>query len=201
METASTGAAWTWAEPLRLRSSKDTEGDVQRVLAKLEARGLDETIVRLVANSPNVFRPFVLLADALLTKATLPAADREVLILHLATRLGVAYEWSAHEEVAAQAGVAPAQRAALRRAGGASDDAELFTPSQRLALRLADELLETGGWSSVAWTQAVDAWGREAALDLVFSVAWWGAFVPTVIGAMGLRPSGSLESVRRPAIE
>lgn len=180
------GHAWVWAEGLHPRSSADTGGDVQRVLGKLEARGLDELIVRLVANSPNVFRPFVLLADALLTKATLPATDREVLILHLARKLGNDYEWSSHEPLAEKVGVGDAQRAALRR-GDAGSDPELFSPSQRLAVRLSDELLETKRWSEASWRAAVDTWGQEGALDLVFSIAWWGAFVPSVIGALALR--------------
>jgi len=182
------GGTWVWAAGLGLRSSADTEGDVQRVLGKLEARDLDELIVRLVANSPNVFRPFVLLADALLTKAALPPSDREVLILHLAVKLGADYEWSSHEPLAKKVGIGDPQIAALRR-GHEELDPTLFAPSQRLAVQLSDELLDTGRWCESSWQAAVDAWGQKGALDLAFSVAWWGAFVPSVMGALALRPA------------
>ena len=40
------------------RSSSDTEGEVQRVLGKLESGGNDIKIMRLMANSPNAFYGF-----------------------------------------------------------------------------------------------------------------------------------------------
>ena len=170
-------------ELLQLRSSADTEGEVQRVLAKLEAAGIDLPVVRSIANAPNAFRPFILLADALLTKAVLPAPVREVVIMYLAARQGSAYEWHEHERMAAAVGVTRAQLQAIL-AGDPS--AEHFSAEQLLGVAVAREMLDGDGLSRERWREAIDAWGVEGAMDVVLSVGWWGGMVPLVLGALAL---------------
>lgn len=177
---------WTWRGGWAPRSAADTEGAVRRVLEKLEATDQDQLILRLVANSPTVFRPFVLLANALVNQATLPAADREVVVLHLAAAGGAHYEWEAHQEPAKHAGLSDEQRAVLG-AGEAQQRPELFTANQLLALRLADALSAGRSLGDEDWRAAVAAWDEQGALDLVFSVAWWHGFVPTFTRALDLR--------------
>jgi hypothetical protein len=167
------------------RSSADTEGDVQRLLGRLEESGNAQKVVRLLANSSTIFKPFVLMSTALMAKATLPATEREVVILYLAARRGVAYEWAEHIPMSAAAGITEAQRDVL--ATGALDDLQLFTDGQQLALRAAQEITEEGRLSEASWDQARSSWGEQGAIDLVCTVGWWGGFVPTIIEAFGLQ--------------
>lgn len=167
-----------------LRTAADTEGEVQRVLGKLEARGNDLGIVRAVANSPNGFRPFVLMGDALLAKGSLPARTRELVVLGLAAEGRNAYEWTEHRPVAERAGVTPEECAALR-AGGLHAEIPTLSDDERLALAAAAEL-HAGATSDATFERMVAEWGRETAVELVFCVAWWGAFVPTIIEGLGL---------------
>jgi hypothetical protein len=169
---------------VRLRSSSDTVGDVQRVLGKLEALGTDLTVVRLVANSPNCFRPFVLLSDSLLSRATLPAEVREVVIMRMAARRNVSYEWWEHERMSVAAGITAAQLDAIQAGDLGS---HLFTDDQRLGVAIADELLAGGGLRRTQWEEAFVSWGLEGTMDLVLSIAWWGGFIPLLLEAMGLR--------------
>lgn len=180
--------AWMWNGGYPLRAAADTEGDVRRVLEKLEATGQNQTILRLVANSPNVFRPFVLLANSLVNKATLGGAEREALVLHLAALEGAAYETFAHLLPAAQAGLSEAQIAILT-AGAALEHATDFTDAQNLALRLGHKVAHGEALDDAEWSDAQAQWGNEGALDLVFSVAWWAGFVLVFTRALGLRPA------------
>jgi alkylhydroperoxidase family enzyme len=170
---------------LRQRTSDDTAGDVKRVLGKLEGSGQNLKILRILANSQHAFRPFVLLSNALMNQAELPPGEREVVILHLAARLGVSYEWKEHVPMSAVAGVTDEQRRVLETAS--LDDLSLFTGTQRLALEVADEVVENKHLSPATWERAKESFGEEGALELLLTIGWWGAFVPTVIQAIGLQ--------------
>jgi alkylhydroperoxidase/carboxymuconolactone decarboxylase family protein YurZ len=165
--------------PIRFRSSATTEGETARVLGKLEQSGRDIPIIRVVANWPGGFRPFVLMADALLTKSMLSPRMREFVVLHLAARQGLDYEWNEHVAISAAAGVSEHQRAEL--SGGALPAAgEDFTAADVAAMAFADRLLQEAPVTAGDWDAACDALGEDAAREIVFAVAWWGGFVPVV---------------------
>src|ERR1700683_3070148 len=90
--------------PLAPRTTEDTTGEVQRVLGKLDAGGWNKRILRIVANSETAFRPFVLLSTSLLSSRFLPRQVQEVVILYLANRRQVDYEWLEHVPMAMSAG-------------------------------------------------------------------------------------------------
>ena len=166
------------------RTIDDTEGDVKKILGRLEETSDALKVVRLIANSDTVFKPFVSMAAALMAKASLGAAEREVVILYLAAQRGVPYEWAEHIPMSSKAGVTDAQRASL--ADGFPADLSLFDDSQQLALTSAQEIVEHRRLAPEKFDRAREWWGEQAALDLIFTVGWWGGFVPTVIEAFGL---------------
>src|SRR4051794_17112119 len=177
------------ARGLEPRTSADTAevaelADASRTLAKLEATGSANFITRVLANSPNGFRPYVLMSNGLLNKAALPATVREVVILALAQRRGTRYEWWEHEDMSDAAGVSDAQRAAIAR--GRLDDASLFSEEERFAMAVGLQLGQGHGIDDDDWGTARRWWGDAGALDLVLTVGWWGGFVPTVIEALRL---------------
>jgi 4-carboxymuconolactone decarboxylase len=165
--------------PVRLRSSDTTDGETARVLGKLERSGKDLPIIRVVANWPAGFRPFVLMADALISRGVLPPRTREIVVLHIAAREGLAYQWNEHVPMSAAAGVSGQQRAALR--GGTvpavGDD---FTVAEVAAITFADLLMEQAPVTTGAWDTACAVLGEDAAREVVFAVAWWGGYVPVV---------------------
>jgi alkylhydroperoxidase family enzyme len=178
--------------PLPWRSAATTDGDVRRVLGKLEASGKDIPIVRLVANWEQGFRPFVLMADALLSRGRLTPATREVAVLRIAATLDLPYEWNEHVPMSERAGVTDDQRAALARKLPPSE--ELFDEEQRLALEVVDAVLEEGPPPAALWAEACERLGEQAALELVFGVAWWGGFVPVVTRSLMPLAEGAVEA-------
>lgn len=177
------------AQPTRLprRSAMDTTGKNHDILVNLESSGEDLTILRLLANSPTLLRPMVMMANALMQRATLPPLDREVLVLHLAARLENRYEWEEHVPLSAAAGVTDEQRAAVQ--AGEPIEPPLFTGAQNVAVTFADEILDTGALSDATWRRAAGVWGDAAALDLLLSVGFWGGMVPIVTAGLGLAQS------------
>ena len=171
--------------PLRERTAADTAGDVSRVLGKLEQSGQSLRINRILANSSTVFRPFILMSDALMNRTPFPPLEREVVIMRLAARRGVAYEWAEHVPMSARAGMDDATRDNLAR--GDDADLSLLAPAHRLAVDIADQVVDEHALDLELWNRAVDEWGEEAALDLLFVIGWWGALVPLMIESLGLR--------------
>jgi hypothetical protein len=169
---------------LRRRTSGDTEGDVSRVMRKLEDSDQVLLIEQLLANSSNVFRPYMVLSDSLLTRGQLPRRLVEIVILFMANARGVSYEWAEHVPMAEKAGVTRIQIGHL--ASGQPIGPPNFTMQDSLATTIAHGLINEEGISDENWSRAFRAWGEKGALDLMFIAAWWGGFLPMCIAGLGL---------------
>jgi alkylhydroperoxidase family enzyme len=98
-------------------------------------------LFRMLANAPALIGPTLRLGEAILTRGELEPELRELVILHTARSTGTEYEWAQHAEIARLIGVAEAKIDAVGR--GELVDQSL-SASQRLALRLVEQLLEAG---------------------------------------------------------
>src|ERR1700733_5439892 len=178
------------------RTPADTTGDVSRVLAKVQRLGHDGTLLRILANDTTAFRPFIVFASALFVESPLSPALRETVILHMAQRNGIEYEWSEHVPIARSAGLSDADIEELRLGGVPST-----TESTPLAIEVADALMDERDVSPELWAAAVEALGIAGCLDLVLMIGWWGGLVPIVIGALGLElpddPAAAPDRVER----
>jgi 4-carboxymuconolactone decarboxylase len=166
---------------LTLRSSSDTDGEVQRVLAQMEEGKTNLKIIRLMANAPHAFRPFVLFSKALMREGFLPDEDREAIVLYLAVRNKVPYEWNEHLPMALAAGLTQEQIESL-----ASESVDGLSRNQQLAVEVAKEVADGFGIAPNTWRRACNVWGQEGAMDAMLSVAWWGGLVPTIVRALGI---------------
>jgi 4-carboxymuconolactone decarboxylase len=165
------------------RSSRDTEDPVQGVLAKFEATSNDLTIMRMLANAPTAFRPFVLLSDALINRGTVPTDVREAAILSCATLTNSNYEWEQHERLAAASGIS---EAAIRTIRSGDIDAALLTHPQRLAVQITDHLIRSRDLPDERWREAVSVWGDRGAAELLMIIAIWGGLIPLVLLGLDL---------------
>jgi len=172
------------------RTTADTDGDVRRILEKLESTGQLLTVSRLVANSPALFRAFVLFSDGILTRSRLPGDLRELCILRLAALKDAEYEWAEHVGFSSRAGVTDEQRHALaegRLPEGVDDD-------RLAALAAVEKLAEGGGWSAEDWDDLRARFGPDGAIDLVMIAGWYGGVVPVLTKALGLEPDNATYS-------
>jgi 4-carboxymuconolactone decarboxylase len=181
-------AAVTIRGRLPLRTSQDTEGDVARLLGKLEQSDSAFAILRTLANSPGLFRPFVLYASSYQDRSLLPYKVKEIVVLYLAARANSAYEWYEHVAISAQAGVSDEQQATLKL--GDDYDRSLFEHQELVALAVSSRLMIADDLPDALWKEAVDLWTDSGALDLVMAVGWWGRLIPMVINALDVTVDG-----------
>lgn len=97
-----------------LRTSKDTNEDVSRLLRRLEERGTDLNVMRAMANCEGAFRNFLRLGNSLLQHSKLSARWRELAIMRVAWRNRSDYEWGQHVSIARGAGLRDAEIEAVK---------------------------------------------------------------------------------------
>jgi len=96
-------------------------------------------LLRAIFHSPTWAKSFVHLATTQMTQLSLPAALRELVILHTAYLFQAEYIWAQHEGLSRTAGITEKQRDHLRR-GDIDDDA--FSEKERVLLHFITKLGE-----------------------------------------------------------
>jgi alkylhydroperoxidase family enzyme len=120
-------------------------------------------LFRTLAHNPRVLRKFRL--GSLLDRGSIERRDRELVILRTCARCGSEYEWGVHVAVfAARCGLTNTEVAASLRAG--SDDA-LWSPRDRLLIRLADELHDLSSISEALWLELAGCFRADQLIELV----------------------------------
>lgn len=180
-------------EAIPRRTSADTEGEVSRVLGKLEASGQDLTILRMLANAPGVFRPYLKFATALIYEGDLAEDVREIVIMWMAQARPNSYEWAEHDVISERVGVS--RELIEHLATGAELDAK-FTDDQRAGVAIAREVLDTGTIASENFDKALQRFGMEALIELILTISWWGGAVPMMLEALQLDLPDSLSNPR-----
>jgi alkylhydroperoxidase family enzyme len=171
-----------------LQSTDVTDEQAAKLLGRLEDVGKDVHMAHLFVNAPHVFRPYVLMSDALMNRSALAPRLRELVILRLGRRLDAAYEWWEHVRMSQADGVTTAEIAAIEAddlAGGGFGEHDSFV------LAATDEWLDGHSrLGDATWQTGVELLGRAAMLDLVFVWAWWGAWVPATVRTLRIEVPG-----------
>lgn len=164
--------------------SDDATGEVAKLLAQLEERGVQMRVLQAVANSSGGARNFARLGSALIRFTKLDDRLRELVILHLSVRLDAPYEWYEHESMARAAGVTDAELDALR-----ADDLDhpVFDERDRAVLAFARAVV-AHEVDDATWASLDGLLDTEERTDLVLAASWWGAMVPALVAALGITP-------------
>jgi alkylhydroperoxidase family enzyme len=120
-------------------------------------------LFRVLARSPRILGK--IRASNLLDRGPLDRRERELVILRTCARCGSEYEWGVHVAIFARRfGLSDAEIAGTRRAG--SDDA-LWSPRDRLLVRLVDELHDRAALSDTLWSALRPLWSDEQLIELI----------------------------------
>jgi alkylhydroperoxidase family enzyme len=108
-------------------------------------------------------------------ESSLPARDRELLILRIAALSGSASTWRIHVPVALASGVTRDDVARL----GAGPAAKGWSPFDAALLRAADELHARAFVSDATWAALASRYDRHQLMDAVFTVAHYSMWSMT----------------------
>lgn len=151
----------------RIAPAEDSElEDEARELLRTTSLGPAVNIFRTLAHHPKLFKRWLVFANHVLFKSTLPARDREILILRTGWRCHAEYEWGQHVLIGKAVGLSEEDIA--RIAGG--PDAPGWAPFDATLLRAADELHDDSFISDETWNALSARYSPQQLMDVVFAV-------------------------------
>jgi 4-carboxymuconolactone decarboxylase len=141
-------------------------------LAELFSKGLNGpdgrplNIFGTLGNHPDLLRRWLVFAAHVLSKSTLGARDRELLILRTGWNCRSRYEWGQHVLIARECGISDDEIERVKTGPGG----EGWSADDRLLLVAADELHTESSLADSTWAALVERFSTEQVLDLVATV-------------------------------
>jgi 4-carboxymuconolactone decarboxylase len=123
-------------------------------------------IFATLAHHPKLMKRWLVFGNHVLAKSSLPARDRELLILRTGWNCRAPYEWAQHVAIARTVGITDEE--ITRITGGA--DASGWSHLDAMLLRAADELHADQSLSDATYAALAEQYDVQQLLDLVFAV-------------------------------
>jgi alkylhydroperoxidase family enzyme len=129
-------------------------------------------LFRTLAVHDGLFGRMRPLGAGILAHGRVKSRDREIIIDRTCARAGAEYEWGVHAAAFGPAvGLTPEQIAAT--AHGAADDPAWPDASDRLLIRLADQLFDTARIDDELWGALEARYAPDQLLELVITAGWY----------------------------
>lgn len=126
-------------------------------------------VFRTLANYPALMKRMSPWGNHLLFKSSLPAREREILILRTGWRCQAAYEWAHHRRIGLdEAGLTESDLSCIR-AG------RFPAPEDQVLLTAVDELLDSRFLSDTTWGVLAHRFENPQLMDLVFTVGHYAS--------------------------
>jgi len=120
-------------------------------------------LFRTLAHNPRILEK--IRASNLLDRGSIERREREIVILRATARAGGEYEWGVHVSFfAARVGLSDAQVSATVHGG---PDASVWSPRERLLVRLVDQLHDTARLDDALWRELAAAFEPAQLVELV----------------------------------
>ena len=149
---------------IALRDLTQLTGEDADTAAKQRLGGRDLNLFRVMMHHPELTRRWVVFAAHVLRKQTLPARERELLILRIGWLNQAEYEWAQHVEIAKCCGITEEEIERVRRGPAAWDGEEAAL------LQAVDDLFEHSVVSDATWDALSARFSTQQMMDLVFTV-------------------------------
>jgi 4-carboxymuconolactone decarboxylase len=175
--------------PVTDESSLDDEA---RELLRATSLGPAVNIFRTLIHHPKLFKRWIVFANHVLFKSSLPARDREILILRTGWRCRAEYEWGQHVIIGKASGIADEEIA--RIADG--PDAPGWDAFDATLLRAADELHDDHFLSDATWKALGERYSPQQIMDVVFAVGQY-TLVSMALNSFGVQLDPGVEGFPR----
>ena len=170
---------------------EDQWTDEQKEIAApmMARRGKVFNIFRTQLAHPDAMRGFLGIGNYVLSRRnSLPAREREIVILRIGYLCRSGYEWAQHAAIGRVAGLTDDE---IRRltVGSAADD---WSDADRALLRAAEELVGDHFVSDATWAALRGTWSEQQLMDLVFAVGQY-TLVSMALNSFGVQLEDTTE--------
>ena len=161
-----------------------TDPDAAANLKAVAARGIKpHDIHRVYANAPKLQRRSSALAQAIRNDASVPRADRELIILRAAQNMRGEYQYRQHVPMAISCGMSRAQIEALPK----WRESNLFSERQRAVLAYADGMVSAEGVSDAVFEAMTKYFTTKEIVELTMVGAYYSGSAQ-ITRALGVQP-------------
>ena len=153
----------------RLTPLSDAECTPAQLELLTKARGHlpSVNVLDTLMRHPDLLRRWMPFFVHVLHKSSLPARDREILILRVGRLCGAEYEWAQHVPFAERAGLSAAEMRGIAEGADASVWSEAH---DRALLRAADQLHYTTMLDDTLWHALASHYDQRQMMDTIFTV-------------------------------
>lgn len=153
------------------RAEDTWDDDTREVLDRLATGGTVGAgkllnIFATLAHHPKALKRWVVFGNHVLSKSTLPARDRELLILRTGWRCRSPYEWGQHVVIGRAVGLTDDEIARVAE----GPEAAGWDPFEVALLRAADELRDDVCLSDDTWRALAKRYSDQQMIDVLFCV-------------------------------
>jgi 4-carboxymuconolactone decarboxylase len=140
------------------------DAEQAEILSGQTMRGSVQNIFRTMANHAKLAKRWLVFGNHILSKSTLPARDREILILRIGWLCRAGYEWGQHVLIGKRAGISEQEIEMIKIGADAG-----WSHHDALLLRAADELHHDAFISDSTWQGLKATFTDQQMMDLVFT--------------------------------
>jgi len=163
-------------------ADEQLDEETRRILDRARMRGRVMNIFRTLAHHPKLLERWMVFGTHVLNKSTLPAREREMLILRIGWLCRSEYEWGQHVLIGKAAGLTDEEIERIK----AGPDAAGWTEQEASLLRAVDELRADAFISDPTWQALSARLNRQQLLDLIFTVGQYN-LVSMALNSLGVQ--------------
>ncbi len=151
-------------------------------LSGQKMRGNVQNIFRTLANHEKLAKRWMVFANHILSKSTLPPREREIAILRIGWLCQAEYEWGQHVIIGKATGLTDDEIACIKE--GAS--AAIWSEHDRLIIKATDELHGDAFIGDETWEGLSKTYNTQQLMDLVFTVGQYN-LVSMALNTLGVQ--------------
>jgi alkylhydroperoxidase family enzyme len=161
--------------------------EAAKVMAPIVEAGPPLNIFKTLARHPGLMRRWMVFANHVLAKSTLPARERELVILRIGYLCQSGYEWGQHVVIARAAGLVDDE---IRRIQVGSADPG-WSDLDRALLAATEELHADSFIGDGTWAALTGHLSTEQIMDVIFAVGQYN-LVSMALNSLGVQPEDGL---------
>jgi len=153
----------------RIKPLPESEANAEAMKLLNSRRRPDGAVMNLyttLANSPKMGERWLTFASYILRESTLPARDREILILRIGWLCRSEYEFGQHTLVGQSAGLTPEEIKRITLGANAPG----WDPFEATLIRAADELHSDAFITDATWNALAKRYNKQQLMDVVMTV-------------------------------
>lgn len=160
----------------------EREGEAKELIDRVARDGRVLNIYATLAHHPKLFKRWSIFGTHVLYQNTLPARERELLILRTGWLCRSEYEWGQHVIIGKGVGLTDAEIALIKDGPDVPD----WPEEDRILLRAADELLGDAFISDATWAALAKRFDTPQMIDIVFTVGQYN-LVSMALNTLGVQ--------------